>query len=107
MARKISIDTALKRFRVQAVELDSIRKKSLEGEGMNAVYTDYVTCQGVHPGRLSGEGHKKCNNRISIAFAYKCLYCNYWFCATCAELHFGKTRKEYKEERLKAEAVQL
>lgn len=84
---------------MQAVELESIRKRCIEGGGMNAVYTDYVTCQGTQPGRLSGDGHKKCGKRVSLSYAYKCLYCGYWFCATCAEVHFGKTREQFKAEQ--------
>ena len=30
--------------------------------------------------------------------AYKCLYCEEAFCKPCAEIHFGKTVAEYREE---------
>ena len=98
MGRKISQDTMLKRFRVQAEELNALRNNSIVGGGMNAVYTDYVTCQGTQPSRLSGEGHKKCGKKVRIQAAYKCLYCGFWFCATCAEVHFGKTREQHNKE---------
>tara|TARA_R110000787_G_scaffold336_10_gene1337 strand:+ start:4718 stop:4963 length:246 start_codon:yes stop_codon:yes gene_type:complete len=26
---------------------------------------------------------------------YKCLYCDIWYCLTCAERHFGKTKEEW------------
>jgi len=29
---------------------------------------------------------------------FRCLYCGCWFCQACAEVHFGKTRKEYAAE---------
>ena len=34
---------------------------------------------------------------ISIS-AYRCLYCEGWFCVSCAERHFGKTRLEFYEQ---------
>jgi beta-xylosidase len=98
MPRKISMETARIRYRTQASEVEALRQKSITGAYPNSQYTDYVTCQGTHPGRLSGAGHKKCGKRVSMQFAFKCLYCSYWFCATCAEIHFGKTRKQHNEE---------
>lgn len=98
MGRKISVDTALRRYQAQVIELSQIREKCVDGGGMDAFYTDYVTCQGTQPGRLSGEGHKKCGEKIQISSAYKCLYCSYWFCPTCAEAHFGKTREQHNVE---------
>ena len=40
-----------------------------------------------------------CGDEISLLEAYKCLYCDGWFCEPCAEEHFGKTVKEYLEEK--------
>lgn len=75
-----------------------IFERCVDDCGLDSRYTAYVTCQGTQPGRLSGEGHKRCGKKVSIDRAYKCLYCGYWFCADCAEKHFGKTRDEYREE---------
>ncbi len=40
-----------------------------------------------------------CGHCIPLRFIYKCLYCAEWFCRDCAEVHFGKTVKEYNQER--------
>ena len=92
----------MRRFAVQAKEVSALRENSVVGGYPDAVYTDYVTCQGTHPARLSGKGNKKCDKRISMMYAYKCLYCGFWFCAKCAEIHFGKTREQHKAEMLEA-----
>ena len=39
-----------------------------------------------------------CGDEIPLLESYKCLYCDGWFCETCAEEHFGKTVAEYQEE---------
>jgi len=57
-----------------------------------------VRCYGTQPSRPDGKGHKGCGKWVRIDFAYKCLYCGFWFCAACAEVHFGKTREEHIEE---------
>lgn len=36
-----------------------------------------------------------CGIRPPIRFLFRCLYCQCFFCADCAEVHFGKTRAEY------------
>lgn len=94
MPRKISVETALRRLHSQEAEVEALRHNSVK----DGLYTDYVTCQGTQPGRLSGEGHKKCGYRVPMSKAFKCLYCGFWFCADCAEVHFGKTRAEHAEE---------
>lgn len=40
-----------------------------------------------------------CLKKLQMPEAYKCLYCGEWYCAPCAEEHFGKTREEYQEEK--------
>ena len=99
MSHKISVETALKRFHIQVKEIEALRKNSVIGKSFfDRVYTDYVTCQGTQPSRLSGEGHKKCGKRVSMMYAFKCLYCDFWFCKSCAEIHFGKTREQHNKE---------
>lgn len=39
-----------------------------------------------------------CLRKLEPKYAYRCLYCGEWYCAICAEVHFGKTRKQYREE---------
>lgn len=41
----------------------------------------------------------RCGWERSALLMYKCLYCQEWFCTICAEQHFGKTIKEYHEEK--------
>ena len=33
-----------------------------------------------------------CNRLIALKRAYRCLYCDIYFCMECAEQHFGKRR---------------
>lgn len=40
-----------------------------------------------------------CLRMLKMHEAYQCLYCGESYCATCAEIHFGKTRAEYQEEK--------
>ena len=40
-----------------------------------------------------------CLTKLRMPEAYKCLYCGEWYCATCAEEHFGKTRAAYRAEK--------
>jgi len=58
---------------------------------------NFVRCQGTQPSRPDGLGHEECRHVMPIDRAYKCLYCGFWFCTTCAEKHFGKTREEHRE----------
>jgi hypothetical protein len=39
-----------------------------------------------------------CGRHFAMTRMYRCLYCGVWFCATCAEVHFGQTRAEYREK---------
>lgn len=40
-----------------------------------------------------------CGWKRSIMHMFQCLYCNVWFCKSCAEQHFGKTVEQYKAEQ--------
>jgi hypothetical protein len=40
-----------------------------------------------------------CGVTMPLRFAYRCLYCGEFYCQTCAEAHFGKTREQYNAER--------
>ncbi|MCP4700498.1 MAG: hypothetical protein GY862_27150 [Gammaproteobacteria bacterium] len=42
-----------------------------------------------------------CDKKAPIVRMFQCLYCNVWFCKTCAEQHFGKTVAQYKQEALR------
>ena len=37
-----------------------------------------------------------CGRERGTTHAVRCLYCNIWYCETCAEDHFGQTRDEYR-----------
>lgn len=39
-----------------------------------------------------------CMRKLKPHQAYKCLYCEQAFCKSCAEIHFGRTIAEYREE---------
>ncbi len=41
----------------------------------------------------------ECERVIPLRFVYRCLYCGIWLCQECAEIHFGKTREQYLNER--------
>lgn len=38
-----------------------------------------------------------CGNKRAVLKMYRCLYCSVIFCTQCAEKHFEKTIKEYRE----------
>lgn len=40
-----------------------------------------------------------CGWKRGIMRMYQCLYCKVWFCQLCAEVHFGKTIKQFKAEK--------
>lgn len=54
-----------------------------------------VRCYGTQPSRPDGRDHKGCGRWVRIDMAYKCLYCEFYFCEKCAEIHFGKTKEEH------------
>ena len=41
----------------------------------------------------------ECGLNMPLRFAFRCLYCGQWYCTTCAEIHFGKTREQYNKEK--------
>jgi len=43
-----------------------------------------------------------CGLKLPLRFAYRCLYCGEWYCQSCAEQHFGKTREQYNAEKVGA-----
>lgn len=49
------------------------------------------------PGRLTVITCR-CGCRRGIVNMFQCLYCREWFCHLCAEVHFGKTVKQYRKE---------
>lgn len=40
----------------------------------------------------------ECGNSYPLRSMYRCLYCGIWFCERCAEIHFGKTKAQYRAE---------
>ena len=40
-----------------------------------------------------------CGSKRAVVKMYQCLYCNEWYCVTCAEQHFGQTIKQYRESK--------
>lgn len=41
----------------------------------------------------------RCGKIMNISSAYRCLYCEEFFCLECAEKHFGKTKQEHVIEK--------
>lgn len=48
--------------------------------------------------RDTGEVECYCGRRFEWISLFRCLYCREFYCAKCAEEHFGKTRLEWLEE---------
>lgn len=42
-----------------------------------------------------------CGKTIKVKDAYRCLYCRVYFCGTCAERHFGMSRRRYKAQMMR------
>ena len=40
-----------------------------------------------------------CGLRRHLTLAYRCLYCGIWYCAGCAEAHFGQTVQEWVDKK--------
>lgn len=45
-----------------------------------------------------------CLKKLWPQNAFRCLYCGEWYCKECAEKHFGKTVKQYRDEHPIADA---
>jgi hypothetical protein len=41
----------------------------------------------------------ECGLAAPLRFLFRCLYCGCFFCQSCAEVHFGKTRAQYRAEQ--------
>lgn len=39
-----------------------------------------------------------CHRWEKLVYGYRCLYCEILFCKECAELHFGQTVAEYRQQ---------
>jgi hypothetical protein len=40
-----------------------------------------------------------CGKNVLLKEAYKCYYCEEYFCEDCAAIHFGKTREQYEADK--------
>lgn len=58
----------------------------------------FAKCLGSHPENAEQSCHPH-GLRIPCWKLYKCLYCGFYFCETCAEVHFGKSRQQYETEQ--------
>ncbi|MDR1631220.1 MAG: hypothetical protein LBS36_13565 [Oscillospiraceae bacterium] len=43
-----------------------------------------------------------CGKNMLLKDAYKCYYCDEYLCVVCAADHFGKTKEQYANEKIKA-----
>lgn len=50
-------------------------------------------------GKIVQEVTCRCGLTMPLRFAYRCLYCGEFYCMKCAEIHFGKSRQQYKIEK--------
>lgn len=48
-----------------------------------------------------------CGWKRWIAYAYRCLYCGEWYCAPCAEIHFGQSIEEWTIEKRIAKRLEI
>lgn len=82
--------------------------------------TDLQACMARADGpkkqRLSEQWHDAINYHTiicdcglarAIEMAFRCLYCGEWYCANCAEVHFGKTIQEHIIEKRVARRQEL
>ena len=44
-----------------------------------------------------------CGTTVPLRFAYRCYYCDGYFCIDCAAEHFGMTRAEWQEKQREEE----
>ena len=74
-----------------SVELDAKSKQDFVAKQFReAMYQEGKTVQEVTCG---------CGLTMPLRFAYKCLYCGEFYCQSCAEQHFGKTREQYSSDK--------
>lgn len=38
-----------------------------------------------------------CGQLRALELVFRCLYCGVYFCLECAEMHFGETRRAFRE----------
>ena len=43
--------------------------------------------------------HCTCGLQRALPLAFRCLYCGQFYCARCAEVHFGQTIQEWIEAK--------
>jgi hypothetical protein len=59
-----------------------------------------VTCRGAHPDNPEWTDDDDCGKTLPIWMMFRCLYCGFYFCQSCAEKHFGKTRAQNNLEAI-------
>ena len=67
-----------------ATDVGGIEKWVFVAGQFTAAVTGHVTC--------------RCGRLVHLRRAYRCLYCQEYYCAPCAEAHFGMTRSAYSTE---------
>jgi hypothetical protein len=61
------------------------KREVLEAQDKQAREDNSITCA--------------CGWKRWLAYAYKCLYCGEFFCAPCAETHFGQSIEQWTIEK--------
>lgn len=75
---------------------ETVRKR-LRFQLDRAISKGFAKCLGPHPENATISCHPH-GIRIPCWKLYKCLYCGFYFCETCSEQHFGKSRAQYEAE---------
>jgi ferredoxin-thioredoxin reductase catalytic subunit len=66
---------------------DTAKKKLLHDQHAEAMESNTIHCP--------------CGQIRAMVKAYRCLYCGVYFCAPCAEVHFGQTIQQWREKKQK------
>ena len=81
---------------MKPLELSEAGRARRNGQIMQAAKCEgEITCRGVLPEKDDSADH---GLKLPIWLAYRCLYCGFYFCQSCAESHFGKSRGQNANE---------
>lgn len=72
-------------------ELDSVEQILLKDQWREVVEKHTVHCL--------------CGQIRAVEHTFRCLYCGFWYCTSCAEKHFGETIREHIAKRQSLEST--
>lgn len=73
--------------------------KDKERESWVEHQKDCMLSRGVAPCACGAEVSPECKGLGYVKKGYSCLYCDEWFCASCAEKHFGCSKEKWTEAK--------